>query len=266
MTVNWRCSFLQVLCAGIVLSGIVGCSTTGLAPYELSRDQAPLFFTPNERTALRSQLLPDARLLALRILLSVEIALDDQVQRFRAVVYREAPGQLRVQLLPTTSLTVIDSFRFTRDGVKGEAPDEVLSARNIFTLIGDIREPEEFFTLLLGRLPIADSPPFGQPFFPVSLSKEVKKPYVSQVGPELIGSRDEGQEIILDRERKRLVAVTLSDRLRELPILRFEYGEHSFRFHPSIPLPETVTLHLLRREVSVQMKLLQAKILSHKLP
>ncbi|MCB0328134.1 MAG: hypothetical protein KDD70_00685 [Bdellovibrionales bacterium] len=236
----------RVVLTLLLVSSFAGCVSTSQSVFPKLESSLSVEAGEQVRHALSiSDGLQEARILAL-----VTYHAGGKEHRFRVAITPEGLNRFRLQLLPTTSLMVLESF-YLEEGkierVEGGV-SEFVSEKIVFDLIGEMISPEEFFALLLGRVPRSER-------FRTFREEPLRVSEDGSIG----GQRSIEYSLVFEhRKSVSLKFVELNDRFREEPVLRLSYrNEESAKVEG---FPALVTLSILRRDVDVRVELLQVKI------
>jgi hypothetical protein len=133
----------------VFLFTLFGCATLDY------RDKVVRSATEEEVLALRQGLAKEAIVDSYKFLATTKIVMDNDNQpAFRMAVRAATNGDFTIQILPITSLSVIQTFKI--DGEKGvlisgEGEETHLTERTLRYILGEVISAQDLYYLLLGR-------------------------------------------------------------------------------------------------------------------
>jgi|GEM_PF-1783001 len=183
----------------------------------------------------------------------LRIDLGSQHTTIRVIITPVSKESFRIQVLPLTSLTILEEFYISTKSdealdfeEQGSASQEKISHRDIFRAVGRLVKPSDFLRLFLGRIP-------------ESIWREVNSEGTFLWSQEkgLVSSRLIKMELGKS-DGGILEFLELSDQFREKPVLSFRYI--GGQIHGQQRYPEQITVSLLRRGIKLELAPLTIRV------
>ena len=242
---------MRILFLAFVLYTFSSCSLQSL-----SRDRGlpkqPL--APDEVASLERELVASQQDSSRTIFGRLKVQYGRQTTTVRAVITPQRNEGYRVQILPLTSLSVLEEFLLSsedmsvRDGRKTRTAEQI-TGRDMFRAIGELVSAEDTLSLLLGKIPR-------------NMWNELQSQgsFFWSENKVIGASRRTRLEAQTAQEKTRatLEDVEISDRFREKPVLRFRYG--GVREHEAGSYPEYVMVSILRRDIEIEFYPLKVRV------
>jgi hypothetical protein len=232
------------------------CTFSSCSLQSFSRDKGlpkqPL--TPDEVESLEREIVALQEDSSRIIFGRLKVQYGGQTTTVRAVITPQMEEGYRVQILPLTSLSVLEEFLLSREniefreGTKSRSTGQI-TGRDMFRAIGELLSPEDTLSLLLGKIPTkmwSELQSQGNLFWSegtvIGASRRTRlKTQTAQEGV-----------------RAALEDVKISDRFREKPVLHFRY--RGAQAHEAGIYPECVLISILRRGVEIEFYPLKVRM------
>ncbi len=232
---------MRILFLALAFSVFSSCSLQSL-----SRDRGlpKQLLTPDEVESLERDIVASQQDSSRTIFGRLKVQYGGQTTTVRAVITPQTEEGYRVQILPLTSLSVLEEFL----GTKTRSAEQI-TGRDMFRAIGELLSPEDTLSLLLGKIPS-------------NMWNEVQSQgsFFWRDNSAVGASRRTRLEAQTAQEKTRatLEDVEISDRFREKPVLRFRYG--GVREHEAGSYPEYVMVSILRRDIEIEFYPLKVRV------
>lgn len=234
---------MRILFLALLLSAFASCSLQSPSR-DMGLPKQPL--TPDEVESLERDVVASQRMSNRIIFGRLKVEYDGQATTVRIAITPQSEGTYRVQILPLTSLSVLEEFLLSpenmalRDDAKTRSTGQI-TGRDMFRAIGELMSPKDTLSLLLGEVPNSmwnELQSQGSFFW-------VDNAAVGASRRTRIETRkaQDGIGTVLE-------SVEISDRFREKPVLYFRY--EGDREYEAGSYPEHVFVSILRRGVKIE--------------
>jgi hypothetical protein len=242
---------MRILFLALAFSVFSSCSLQSLSH---DRGLPKQLLTPDEVESLGKELVASQQDSSRIIFGRLKVQYGGQTTTVRAVITPQTEEGYRVQILPLTSLSVLEEFLLSRedvsvrDGTKTRSAEQI-TGRDMFRAIGELLSPEDTLSLLLGKIPS-------------NMWNELQSQgsFFWRDNSAVGASRRTRLETRMVQEGKgaALEDVEISDRFREKPVLHFRY--RGVREHEVGSYPEYVLVSILRRGVEIEFYPLKVRV------